>query len=61
MDKKKLNQHGSDVILEYFVVSSSHSVWCGMLETSLIYKIQVRKLIVEFFYKVMNFEMCVGY
>lgn len=53
MDKKKLNQHGNDVILEYFVVSSyiySHSVWCGMLETSLfVYKIKIRKLIVGFF------------
>lgn len=62
MDKKKLNQHGNDVILEYFVVSSSHSIWCGMLETSMfIYKIKIRKLIVGFFYEVMNFEMCAGY
>lgn len=62
MDKNKLNQHGNDVILEYSVVSSSHSVQCGMLETSLfVYKIKIRKLIVGFFSEVINFEMCIGY
>lgn len=62
MDKKKLNQHGNDVILEYFVASSSHIIWCGMLETSMfVYKIKIRKLIVGLFYGVMNFELCIGY